>query len=245
MDSSTRLALLHLACLTLSAACSHRDGEPAVRAPEPGEGPLVPLASIAVVAEPWSVAAADLNGDGHADVVVGGAGVEVLLGDGAGGLARAPGSPVKGPTAAQDFAFGDFDGDGRTDLAVAEHDELPRFFLFLGAGDGRFAPAPASPFVVDAEPHLHTLAAFDFDGDGDLDVVTDSWPESRLVLVEGRGDGSLPVTKSRIQLGCSLLPTQVSAGTPCAPGSCSGGSGASSDHRSASRAHVDCSPSTA
>jgi hypothetical protein len=154
-----------------------------------GDAPFVVRASFPVHDEPGPIAASDLDADGHADLVVGGGAVDVLLGDGRGGLARAGGSPLRGPKDTADFAFGDFDEDGRVDLVVAEHDR-PRFFLFLGSGERTFRHAPRSPFGVDAKPHVHTIGAADFDGDGHLDVVTDSWPESRLILVPGNGDGT-------------------------------------------------------
>ncbi len=175
------------ACLALGIACSARVDD---EAPGAADGPLAVRGSIPVHAEPWAIAAHDVNGDGRLDLVVGGAAVSILLGDGAGGFQPAPGTPFTELVEAADFAFGDFDGDGRTDVAVAEHDAAPQFFVLRGTDGGGFELAPGSPFGVDATPHLHTIAAFDFDSDGDLDVVTDSWPESRLVLVEGRGNGT-------------------------------------------------------
>ncbi|MFG0316690.1 MAG: FG-GAP repeat domain-containing protein [Planctomycetota bacterium JB042] len=152
-------------------------------------GPLVGRSTVALAHRADALALHDVDGDGVLDAVVGGDAVDVLLGDGEGGFRRAPGAPLEGPVAAIDFAFGDLDGDGRTDLVVAEHHE-PRFFVWLGGEEGRFRPAPTSPVTVAAVPHLHAIALVDLDGDGALDVVTDSWPESRLVLVRGRGDGT-------------------------------------------------------
>jgi hypothetical protein len=182
------------AALATLSACNAAESEAVV--PRPSEGPLMVRATVPVHPNPWALELADVDGDGHLDAVVGGEGVDVLLGDGAGGLSRAPGSPYAGPTVAEDFAFGDFDEDGRGDLLVAEHDEGPRLFLLRGTDAGGFEVAAGSPFVVDARPHVHAVAAFDFDGDGHLDVVTDSWPENRLVLVSGRGDGTF-VTPGR------------------------------------------------
>ena len=90
---------------------------------------------------PDAVAAADLNGDGRADVVTanGGSGdVSVLLGDGAGGFAAAK-TFASGPHPVG-VAVGDMDGDGRLDLAVVNRDDSTVAVL-RGAGDGTFAAA--------------------------------------------------------------------------------------------------------
>ena len=70
-------------------------------------------------ADAWSVAAADLNGDGKLDVVVASGGVSVLLGNGDGTFqtAVAYGSGGSFPNS---VAIGDLNGDGKPDVAVAE-----------------------------------------------------------------------------------------------------------------------------
>jgi hypothetical protein len=193
-------------CVSTGAACSSQEAEVSSSS-STEEGPLVERASIEVHERPWALTVGDANRDGHLDVVVGGAAVSVLVGDGKGGLTSAPGPPFDELIEAMDFAFGDFDEDGRTDIAVAEHDsEVARFHLLQGTTGGGFEPTSGSPFAVNATPHLHTIAAMDIDTDGHLDVVTDSWPESRLVLVAGRGDGTF-VTPVK-QLAVPEVPIQ-------------------------------------
>lgn len=175
----------------LFAACSvGEQGAAGSGTPAP-DGILVQSKSLAVHEKPGAISTFDVNGDGHLDLIVGGPAVSVLLGDGSLGFDSAPGTPHTGFVDATDFGYGDFDGDGRIDIAFAEHDApVPRFWVLRGTENGGFEPSPRAPFVVDATPHLHTLAVDDFDGDGALDVVTDSWPESRLLFVAGQGDGS-------------------------------------------------------
>lgn len=143
---------------------------------------------------------ADVNGDGRQDLLTATlAGLQIRLQSEAGRLEEVAGGVLRGPKDPSDLAVGDFNGDGRTDIVVSDH-EKPRFWLYLQDTKGGFANAPGSPFTVDATPHLHTLAARDFNHDGHLDVVTDSWPESKLVLVPGNGDGTfrLPGTKLKV-----------------------------------------------
>jgi hypothetical protein len=78
-------------------------------------------------AHPMSVAVGHFDGNGIPDLVVGevserGGGVSVLLGDGSGGFALAPTSPetVPGSPGARSLAVGDFDSDGRDDIAVTD-----------------------------------------------------------------------------------------------------------------------------
>ncbi len=154
------------------------------------DGPLEHVGTVTSVTGAQCVQPFDVDGDGDLDLVVSGEGLDVLRNDGAGEFTRIAGAPFSEPAACLAVTFGDFDGDGRLDIAAAEHDDGPYVFLYLATPAGSFRHAPHSPITVDAEPHLHTLEAFDADGDGHLDLLSDSWPQDRLVLVRGRGDGT-------------------------------------------------------
>jgi hypothetical protein len=88
-----------------------------------GDGTFMTAASPVTGSVPSSVAIADFNGDGKADLVTANGGSDtatVLLGNGDGTFA-APQSPATGKTPI--FAgVGDFNGDGTPDLAVANND---------------------------------------------------------------------------------------------------------------------------
>ena len=71
---------------------------------------------------PYSVAAADFNGDGRPDVAAANGtegSVSIFLRGASGGFSQEASSPVTGISGASDIASGDFDGDGKRDLAVA------------------------------------------------------------------------------------------------------------------------------
>jgi hypothetical protein len=109
-----------------------------------------------------SVAAGDLDRDGHMDFVVGeatGAGLGLLFGDGAGGFTYSVGPVVT----AVELAVGDVDSDGVLDLVVATGTAVR---VSLGTGGGAFA-AFGAPIGGSA---VSCVALGDLDCDGDLDV---------------------------------------------------------------------------
>ena len=115
-----------------------------------------------------AVAAADLDADGHTDLVTPDE-VRYGLGDGTFGPARDIDAWGFG---AGDVTIADFNGDGRPDIATANssHVNYPSDggHVLLNAGNGSFQPA--RPYVSGRSPNSLTVA--DFNGDGKTDLVT-------------------------------------------------------------------------
>lgn len=138
-----------------------------------------------------AVVARDFDGDGHPDLAAahrGGDGsVTLLRGDGAGGFR--PWSVVPAGENPVDLALGDFDEDGRVDLAVPNH-ETGYVTVLFGTEDGGFARDGRSTVSVAVEPHPHTVAVGDVDEDGHLDLLVDHRAAAALLLLAGSGDGT-------------------------------------------------------
>ncbi len=131
---------------------------------------------------------ADMNGDGHLDIVHGpprkqAATPIIFLGDGKGSWARW--KEARFPELAYDYGdveVADFNKDGHMDIALAIH--LHGFFVLLGDGHGNFTNSSAgleSKAGGAASFSSRAIRATDWNGDGYPDLVAVS---------EGPGPGS-------------------------------------------------------
>jgi len=154
----------------------------AVCAPARAAVQFTALPPVAAGTTPMGVAAADFDGDGHADLATANGDdghVWVLHGDGAGRFAPAPIEVGQSP---RTLAVADFNGDGRPDIAA------PRFLgndvaVLLAGG---FALA-SSPFGTGASPRFVATADFNQDLHADLATVDLSAPSLSIGVGDGAG----------------------------------------------------------
>jgi hypothetical protein len=131
----------------------------------------------------------DMNGDGKTDVVVPNLTankISILLGDGKGGFAQAPGSPITVGERPGYVVVGDVNNDRKLDVC-ATHDDVGMVDVLLGDGTGRFKLAEGSPVSV-ASP-VWGMDAADLNRDGNLDLALGASGSHRPVVLFGDGKG--------------------------------------------------------
>jgi hypothetical protein len=136
------------------------------------------------------IEAADVNGDGHTDLVTNNAqsnSISVLLGNGDGTFQDQFG--FFGGLQVVDLLLADFDEDGDLDLATLAN-QNKRVHIFENPGDGRFTNRQDFP-LFEKEITRNSLYSFrveDVFEDGRLDIVVPmNWNDPDIVVVENIG----------------------------------------------------------
>jgi hypothetical protein len=169
-------------------------------------------------AGPSSVVVADFNGDGKLDIVTlnfasapAGNTLTLLLGNGDGTFTA--GTSPMASFAPGAIAVGDFNGDGKADLAVSAAVAGNIFTVLLGNGDGTFTAASttstAGPNYV-----IGPIFAGDFNGDGKLDLAVageknNAGTPYTITVALGNGDGTFTAASNYSEINA---PSAVGVG---------------------------------
>jgi len=152
--------------------------------------------TFAVGPSPYPMALADVNSDGHPDIVATATAtgpqraqqlpfsraLTLLLNDGHGSF-RSSRLPLR--TGEPWFvAIGDLNGDRKVDLVVTHH-EQSSLTVLLGDGRGGFSETSGSPF--DFGHNVFKIALADPNRDGKLDAIGAAGDSVRVMLGDGRG----------------------------------------------------------
>jgi Bacterial Ig-like domain (group 3)/FG-GAP-like repeat/FG-GAP repeat len=188
-----------------------------------GNGTFQPAVNYATQYGPTSVAVGDFNGDGKLDLAVSNicmtsspscskGSVSFLFGNGDGTFQPALNHPTV--VFAGTLVAGDFNGDGKTDLALESRCADPSctsgaVVVLLSKGDGSFR---STTYLTANEPNY--IAAGDLNGDGRTDLVVamsecpdNSCTTGLVSVLLGNGDGTFqsPINVSTEQRELSLL----------------------------------------
>uniref|UniRef100_Q02B46 FG-GAP repeat protein n=1 Tax=Solibacter usitatus (strain Ellin6076) TaxID=234267 RepID=Q02B46_SOLUE len=139
----------------------------------------------------YGIVLGDFNRDGFIDIVVANifADVSYFQGNGNGTFAAAVSiASTAAVNGAYTISAGDFNNDGKLDVAVGGAVTSGKLSILLGNGDGTFTSGAGSPYalvglVVDTQ-------VGDFNGDGNLDVVVRRGSQGTFSVMLGDGSGA-------------------------------------------------------
>jgi predicted dehydrogenase len=168
-----------------------------------GNGTFKAAQNFTANSEPAAVAVADVNGDGHPDLITANKGtydrpgstVSVLLGNGNGSFQAA--RLFTAGSYPRSVAVADVNGDGKPDLVIANaytHGSPAggTVSVLLGNGNGTFKAA--RNFATGLRPFSVVVA--DVNGDGKLDLVTANYTSNTVSVLLGNGNGSFKAAKN-------------------------------------------------
>lgn len=134
---------------------------------------------------------ADLNGDGHMDIVThgGASAISVLLGIGNGSFSAATnypaGSNLSLNSNAISSAKGDFNNDGAIDIAISDN-YLPGVHILMGTGTGAFL----APVTYTLGSSVSNIFPADMNGDNFTDLVLGNLTNNSISVLFGSANGT-------------------------------------------------------
>ena len=155
--------------------------------------------------------AVDLNGDGILDLAGPGAnGAAVMLGNANGTFRARVNFPAGGQT--QDLAAGDFNSDGKQDLAVTINSPQISLSLLTGNGDGTFNAPVNFPNTTGFDAPV--IVATDVNNDTRLDLLiahtlacftAPCVSSDDLTIMLGNGDGTFQSSQMDVGIGMAEI----------------------------------------
>jgi hypothetical protein len=159
-----------------------------------GDGTFQKAVTYPAGPDPFAVAAADFNHDGRIDLVTvnrNAGTVSVLIGDGTGGFSDPHTSAIISPGHVSVdpiyVAVGDFNEDGKPDLAVTNF-YGDRVMVLAGNGDGTFSTT--FEYWIGESSTPYWLAVGDVDGDLHQDLVVGLSGTQQLAVMHGNGNAT-------------------------------------------------------
>ncbi len=178
-----------------------------------GDGTFATAVNYLVETSPRSVVIGDFDSDGIDDLAVANTNsnnVSVLLGDGDGTFteesSESPFTTGAGSNP-MSLAVGDFDSDGRQDLAIANNGTAA-VLVVGGNGDGTFDTLTS----LGLSTGPRSVAVSDFDSNGTQDLAVATYGANRVYLRSGNGNGTFGVPPTTPSTGTGTGPISVAVG---------------------------------
>jgi hypothetical protein len=112
-------------------------------------------------------------------------------------------------TSAFALAAGDFNGDGKVDLAVSTFFQGGAIIIYQGQGDGTFLAGAQYTIGTTLSQPPQAIVVADFNGDGKLDLaLADGIEASHLSILLGNGDGTF---QSEVEYATGSYPYAIMA----------------------------------